>query len=831
MNFYTSVSRYGSNILYRGYSNGSPVQQRIKFKPTLYVQSQKESEWKALDGVNVEPMQFDSMREAKDFMDLYNGVKGFNIYGNTNYVAQFIQERWSGDIEFDPNVINIVNIDIEVASDEGFPEPDQAYHPVISIALKSNKDDNFYVWGLGEYDTSKAIIPNVQYMYCRDEKDLLEKFLLFWTKLKPDVVTGWNVRFFDIPYIINRMTRVLGENLTKKMSPWEIVEQRQVRYKLKEMNAYDMVGISQLDYLDLFQKFGYSYGAQESYRLDHIAYVVLGERKLSYEEFGNLHTLYKEDHQKFIDYNVKDVQLVDRLEDKMGLIVLAMTIAYKAGVNYNDTFGTTGIWDTIIYRNLCSKKIAILPNLEKRKNDYPGGYVKDPHVGMHDWVCSFDLNSLYPNLIIQYNMSPETIVEGEMNTNASVAKCLSGEVVNDTEYAMAANGVYFHKDKRGVLPAIVTAYYGERVDIKNKMLTAKKRLEKEGKSYAIERDINRYENQQMAIKILLNSLYGALGNRFFRYFDMRIAEGITLSGQLSVLKAEKAINDYMNGVLKTEKDYVIAIDTDSVYLNLSELVEKTYAGKSKEETVNYLDKVCSKAIEPVITKAFADLSEQMGAYENRMVMAREAIADRGVWTAKKRYIINVHNNEGVQYAQPKLKIMGIEAIKSSTPQICRDKFKEAFNLIMSGTNKDIQKFIADFRDEFRSQAPEDVAFPRGVSDLTKSADKKTIYGKSTPIHVRGSLLYNHLLKQHRLNNRLGEIKNGEKIKFVYLTMPNPIRENVISFPDILPKEFDLHRFIDYDTQYEKTFVEPIRLILDAIGWTVEEQSTLESFFG
>lgn len=831
MNFYTSVSRYGSNILYRGYSNGSPVQQRIKFKPTLYVQSQKESEWKSLDGVNVEPMQFDSMREAKDFMELYKGVNGFNIYGNTNYVAQFIQERWSGDIEFDPNVINIVNIDIEVASDEGFPEPDQAYHPVISIALKSNKDDNFYVWGLGEYDTTKAIIPNVQYMYCRDEKDLLEKFLLFWTKLKPDVVTGWNVRFFDIPYIINRMTRVLGENLTKKMSPWEIVEQRQVRYKLKEMNAYDMVGISQLDYLDLFQKFGYSYGAQESYRLDHIAYVVLGERKLSYEEFGNLHTLYKEDHQKFIDYNVKDVQLVDRLEDKMGLIVLAMTIAYKAGVNYNDTFGTTGIWDTIIYRNLCSKKIAILPNIEKRKNDYPGGYVKEPHVGMHDWVCSFDLNSLYPNLIIQYNMSPETIVEDKMNPNASVAKCLSGEVVNDTEYAMAANGVYFHKDKRGVLPAIVTAYYGERVDIKNKMLVAKKRLEKEGKSYAIERDINRYENQQMAIKILLNSLYGALGNRFFRYFDMRIAEGITLSGQLSVLKAEKAINEYMNGVLKTEKDYVIAIDTDSVYLNLSELVEKTYAGKSKEETVSYLDKVCSKAIEPVITKAFADLSDQMGSYENRMVMAREAIADRGVWTAKKRYIINVHNNEGVQYAQPKLKIMGIEAIKSSTPQICRDKFKEAFNLIMSGTNKDIQKFIADFREEFRSQAPEDVAFPRGVSDLTKSADKKTIYGKSTPIHVRGSLLYNHLLKQHHLNNRLGEIKNGEKIKFVYLTMPNPIRENVISFPDILPKEFDLHRFIDYDTQYEKTFVEPIRLILDAIGWTVEEQSTLESFFG
>ena len=830
MNFYTNVSRYGQNLLYRGYRNGSPIQQKIKFQPTLYAQSQNETDWKALDGVNVEPMKFDSMREAKQFMEMYAGVNGFNVYGNTKYISQFIQERWPDEVEFDPNLVNIVNIDIEVASDEGFPEPDQANHPIISIALKSNKDENYYVWGLGEYDTSKSIVSNVQYMHCRDEKELLEKFLLFWSKLKPDVVTGWNVRFFDVPYIINRMHRVIGEKLTKKMSPWEMVEQKSVRYKMKEMNTYEMTGISQLDYLDLFQKFGYSYGTQASYRLDHIAYVVLGERKLSYEEFGNLYTLYKEDHQKFIDYNIKDVQLVDRLEDKMGLIVLAMTIAYKAGVNYNDTFGTTGIWDTIIYRNLCQKKIAILPYAGKMKSDYPGGYVKDPQVGMHDWVCSFDLNSLYPNLIVQYNMSPETIVEDDRNFNASVSKCLSGEVVNDTDYAMAANGTYFRTDRRGVLPSIVTAYYSERVQMKNKMIEAQKKLEKSGKSYEVERDINRYENQQMAIKILLNSLYGALGNQYFRYFDMRIAEGITLSGQLSVLSAEKSINQYLNNVMKTDKDYVIAIDTDSVYLDMKDLVDKTYPNNSKEDTVKYLDKVCSQAIEPVITKSFDKLYKQMGGYENRMVMGREAIADRGVWTAKKRYILNVHNNEGVQYAEPKMKIMGIEAIKSSTPQICRDRFKEAFELIMSGTNKDIQTFIADFRKEFSSQNPEDIAFPRGVSDIKKNADPKAIYGKGTPIHVRGSLLYNHLLKQHRLNNRLGEIKNGEKIKFIYLKMPNPIRENVISFPDILPKEFDLHRFINYDMQYDKTFVEPIRLILDAVGWTVEEQSTLESFF-
>jgi DNA polymerase elongation subunit (family B) len=830
MNFYTNVSRYGQNILYRGYHNGSQIEHKIKFKPTLYAQSKNDTEWKSLDDVNVDSIQFDSMRDAKDFMTMYKDVNGFKVYGNTNYVSQYIQERWPNDIEFDPKLINIVNIDIEVASDEGFPEPDQAYYPVISIALKSSKDDSFYVWGLGDYDVSKSIASKVVYFKCDDERVLLEKFLLFWMKLKPDVVTGWNIRFFDIPYIINRMNRVLGNNLSNKLSPWEKVDQRQVKYKMKEMNAYEILGIAQLDYLELFQKFGYSYGNQASYRLDHIAFVVLGERKLSYEEYGNLFTLYKEDHQKFIDYNIKDVDLVDRIEDKMGLIVLAMTIAYKAGVNYTDTFGTTGIWDTIIYRYLCNKKIAVIPNIQKIKNDYPGGYVKDPQIGMHDWVCSFDLNSLYPNLIIQYNMSPETIVSDDMNPNANVHKCLSGEVRNDSKYSMAANGVYFRKDKRGVLPSIVADYYAERVVVKNKMLDAQKLLEKSGKSYEVERDINRYENQQMAIKILLNSLYGALGNQYFRYFDMRIAEGITLSGQLSVLKAEKIINEYLNGVMKSDKDYVIAIDTDSVYLDMKDLVDKTYPNNSKADTVKYLDKVCAQAIEPVINKGFDDLYNQMGAYENRMVMGREAIADRGVWTAKKRYILNVHNNEGVQYAEPKMKIMGIEAIKSSTPQICRDRFKEAFELIMSGTNKDIQKFIANFRSEFSKEDPENIAFPRGVSDMNKNADDETIYGKGTPIHVRGSLLYNHLIKEKKLTNRLGEIKNGEKIKFLYLKMPNPIHENVISFPDILPKEFDLHRYIDYDKQYEKTFVEPIKIILDSVGWTVEGQATLESFF-
>lgn len=830
--FYTSVDRHMNDILYIGYEDGSRVKKKYRFQPTLFCQSsEKQTRWTSFDGYNVEPIKFDCMSEARKFMQQYKDVDGFKVFGNTNYVAQFIAEKFPNEIKFDSQHMTIFNIDIEVASDDGFPEPDEARQPVISIALKSNKEDNFIVWGLQPYDLHESLFDNVTYFECEDEAQLLQKFLVYWYKNFPDIVTGWNIRFFDIPYLINRCMIVLGERVTKKFSPWELLSQEQVRYKLKEMNVYKITGVQQLDYLDLFQKFGYSYGNQESYRLDNIAHVVLGERKLSYDEYGSLHTLYKENHQKFIDYNIRDVDLVDRLEDKTGLIELALTIAYKAGVNYDLTFGTTGIWDSVIYRDLNNSKIAIPERVEKAKHDYAGGYVKEPKIGVNDWVCSFDLNSLYPNLIIQYNMSPETIIDGKINSNSSVKNCLEGKVVNDTEYSMAANGVYFSKKRRGVVPKMVQKMYEERVLIKQKMIEAQKRMEKEGKSYEIERDIARYENQQMAIKILLNSLYGALGNRWFRYFDMRVAEGITLSGQLSVLKAEKAINEYLNKMLKTDKDYVIAIDTDSVYINMNDIVQKTFSGKSKEETVDFLDKVCKKAIEPVIVKAFDELSNQMNAYENRMVMAREAIADRGIWTAKKRYILNVYDNEGVRYAEPKLKIMGIEAIKSSTPQICRDKFKEAFKLLISGTNKDIQKFIADFRVEFSQQNPEDIAFPRGVSNLTKNSDRKLIYGKGTPIHVRGCLMYNYLLKERSLTKRYSEVKNGDKIKFIYLKQPNPIGENVISFPDMLPKELDLNRFIDYDKQYDKTFVEPIRIILDSMGWTVEEQSTLEGFFG
>jgi len=837
MEFYTNISRYGNQLLYRGYKDGRRIQTKIPFSPTLYVPVEKSTAWKALDGKSVEPVRLETMREAKEFLERYRDVSNFEIYGNTNYIAQFVAEKFPNEIKFDPSLINITTIDIEVASDEGFPEPEQANYPITAITIKNNIDNTFYVFGLGDYDVSKSIMKDnrVKYEKCRDEHELLIKFIAHWgtPSHMPDVVTGWNIRNFDIPYIINRAARIVHEDTIKKLSPWGRVEEKQVTMQKKQVQMYDIIGVAQLDWMDLFKKFGYTFGPQETYRLDHIANVVLGERKLEYD--GTLHSLYMTDHQKFIDYNIRDVDLVDRMEDKVGLIVLCFTMAYRAGVNYNDTFGTTAIWDSLIYRYLLPQNIVVPPNKESIKEAYDGGYVKDPHCGVHDWVASFDVNSLYPNIIVQWNMSPETIVKGRHDHRVSPDSILEGYQPEKTEYGIAGSGQMFSNKKQGFMPKIIEDMYDERVKIKKLMLDAKKELEASDKSnkqeiYRIERDIARYENQQTSIKILLNSLYGALGNKYFRYFTMEIAEGITLSGQMIIRWAEKAVNEYLNKALKNqkEKDYVIAIDTDSVYVNLSEVVKVTNIS-DKAKITDFLDKLCSDSLESVLSKSFDELADKMNAYKKRLSMKREAIADRAIWTAKKRYILNVLDNEGVRYAKPKLKIMGIEAIKSSTPGTCRTAFEELFKVLINGTEAETQTFIQNYRAQFDQLPAHEKAFPRGVSSVKEYQSRDTIYKKGTPINSRAAILYNHMLQKQGLKTYT-PIKGGDKIKYIYLYPNNPMKEDVIGFVDILPPEFKLDKYIDNDKQFEKAFLEPAKLILDAIGWKAEQTASLEDFF-
>ena len=653
MRFYTNVQMVGNNFLVRGYEDGQKKIYKEEYQPTLYVKSKKESKWKTLEGDNVEPIQPGTIRDCREFYKKYDGVDGFPIYGNERYVYQYISDKYpEEEIKFDISKISLVTMDIEVQAEEGFPDPESCSEEMLTISIQDNATKQIITWGRKPYTPSQK---NVTYHHHEDEVAMLNAFLYWWSNNTPDVITGWNVRLYDIPYLCGRISRIMGEKKMKLLSPWGLVSQDEAYISGRKFNVYDIAGLTTLDYLELYKKF--TYKAQESYRLDYIAQVELGQKKLDHSEFDTFKDFYRGNWKKFVDYNIIDVELVDRLEDKMKLIELALTMAYTAKVNYVDVMYQVRMWDTIIYNYLKRRNIVIPPKDRSEKDSkFAGAYVKEPIPGKYDWVVSFDLNSLYPHLIMQYNISPETLVE-EKHPSATVDRILEEKISFEMykDYAVCANGAMYRKDVKGFLPELMEKMYAERVIFKKRMLAAKQEYEK-APSKVLEKEIARCNNIQMAKKISLNSAYGAIGNQYFRYYKLANAEAITLSGQTSIRWIENRMNGYLNNLLQTKDvDYVIASDTDSIYINFGPLVDKFFSNVNgdKAKLVTILDKICQDKLEPFIEKSYQDLSTYVNAYAQKMQMKRENIADRGIWTAKKRYILNVWDSEGVRYEDPK----------------------------------------------------------------------------------------------------------------------------------------------------------------------------------
>ena len=822
MRFYTNIVPWGNSLLLREVVNGKRVARRIKYSPTLYCPVMRETKFKTLYVRYVTPIKHQTIKEAKQWVEGYKDQPHL-VYGNTQFQYTFLNEEYGHDFEKDQ--ILITTIDIEVACENGFPNPDVADEELLSITLKNQQNKEIIVFGLHEYKSKRK---DVTYIKCNDEKDLLYEFLNFWSSNYPDVITGWNTEFFDIPYLVNRIRNVLGEDDVKRLSPWKSVHSKEVYQMGRTQMVYDIQGIAALDYFDLYRKFTYT--NQENYRLDHIAEVELGVKK-----DDNPHETFREwytnDYQSFIDYNIKDVELVDALEDKMKLIELCLTMAYAAKVNYTDVLGAVRYWDVLIHNYLMKKGIVIPQKSSKNKSaKFEGAYVKDPQVGMHKWVLSFDLNSLYPHLIMQYNISPETLKSEKTVPGMTVDKLLDKKV--DTKpldkVTMTPNGALFRTDKQGFLPEMMKEMYDDRVKYKRYMLDAKQNYVNTKDAKYI-KQISKFNNIQMAKKISLNSAYGAIGNNWFRYYSNTMAEAVTTSGQLSIRWIEKKINEYMNNLLQSKDvDYVIASDTDSVYITFDKLIEKF----NPKNPVDFLDTIAKDKIEPFIDKSYKELADYLNVYDQKMQMKREVIADKGIWTAKKRYILNAYDIEGVRYKEPELKIMGIEAVKSSTPAACRVKIKEALKILMSGSEKEMNEFIQNFRKEFMHLPPELVAYPRSVNGLSKWTESHSLFKKGAPIHVKGAILYNHLIRKNKLENRYPNIQEGDKIKFLYMTLPNIYQSSAIAFITKLPKQLNFN--IDYETQFEKSFVEPLNYIIEKINWNVDRsygtQGTLEDFF-
>ena len=834
--FFTNVLAVGNKILYRGVRDGVREQLKIEeFNPTLYVSTNKSNtEWTTVRGDNVDPIYPGDIRDCKDFIEKYKGVSGITIYGNNYWNYQYISEQFPDEVDYDLSLIKIAFLDIETESEKGFASPESPTERINAITIRIG--DQKWVFGIHEFHIEEE---NVNCIVCDNEEDLIEQFLTVWEQESPDVLTGWNVEIFDVPYLVTRITAVCGEKQAKRLSPWKIIKPKEAKRWGKETTIYNLCGIAVLDYYVLYRK--YTYVTQERYTLDHIAHTELGKKKVEYTEYTSLKDFYNRNFQKFMEYNIHDVDLVKELDEKLNLLDLHISVAYTAKINYDDAYSQVRTWDSIIYNYLQHKKMVIPMRKESHKSEkYDGAYVKEPILGFHEWVISFDLASLYPHLIMGGNISPDTIVDDnsmvpKFSVDDLLHKTVDTSFLVDLNYSMSANGQLFVRERHGFLPELMEKFYENRKTAKKKSLDYKKKLEScsESEKKELKNLVAKYNTQQMAFKIALNSAYGALGNEHFRFYDIRQAEAITKSGQLAIRWMENALNKHMNKLLRTENvDYIIASDTDSLYINANNIVSMAFKDHSdKTKIVDFVDKFCNEVLQPIINKKYAELADYMNSYQQKMEMKREVIAPRGIWTAKKRYCLDVYDSEGVRYAEPELKIMGIEVQRSSTPKVCRDKLKQAIKIMLTKTEDDLIEHIEGFKKEFYTLSAEEVAFPRGVKNMKKYSDKQTIYTKGTPIAVKGSLMYNKLLKDMAIDTKYHFIGEGDKIKFLYLKKINPLRVNVISFASKLPKEFDIEQYIDYDMQFQKTFLDPLESIAEIIKWKFEKTNDLSGFFG
>jgi DNA polymerase elongation subunit (family B) len=829
LKFYTNVSRKGNNILERGYEDGRPYKKVIPYKPYLFVNSTQDSKYKTIHDKPVSRIDFPSMKDAKNYIDSYKDVSGHEIYGLTNYEFTYIYDNFEKGFEYDFSLLNIVNIDIETMSDTGFPSVEKADKEITAITLC--KGDKSITFGCREYTKGTE---ERAYVKCKNEADLLEKFLIIWNTKKwlPDIITGWNIEFFDIPYLVNRIFNVLGESAVLKLSPFKTINLRIVRQKNgKEFNAYSILGLSIIDYYDLYKKFAQN--ERESYKLDYIAEIELGENKLDYSEYGSLHQLYVQNYEKYIDYNIHDAILIGRLENKLHYIEQVVAIAYIQRVNFENTLTTVKPWDILIHNYLMDQHIVV-PQFELDDDAEPimGGYVKEPEPGLYNWVVSVDFTSLYPSIAMQYNISPDTFVS-QFPNKPDLKDIFNGNIKNFTnqliqrDLTMTANGCLFKRNKRGFIPAIMNEFFEERKRFRVLEAEANKIYKDSNKDE--DRNVYlKYKNIQTAFKLINNSGYGALLNPYFRWFADYLGEAITSSGRMTTQYVEIKVNAWLNEIFKT-KDvvYVIYCDTDSAYITLDYLIKKTGITdirKATEAIVRFSEnKLC-----PYIDKVCKELADSLNAYEFKTSMKIEKVCDQVFFIRKKRYALNVCYEEGLYFDEPKLKVTGLETVRSSVPKVCREALKDCFKIIFQRDNDKLLQYVVDFKKKFFALKFENISKPSSVNGIDKYYDENKLVKLRCPIHVRGSIVFNEFIKKNNLTDKYELILDHDKIKFSYLKLPNPTKQNVIAIKnDNIPKELDIEEFLDYDTQYTKMFLEPLRVVCDAIGWDIERVYRLD----
>lgn len=853
---YTYYKQWGNNILFRYRKNGISHAKTINFyKPSLFtVDKSATDSQESIFGQPLKQHIFDDIRAAKAFAEQYKHVDGIEIHGNSNFGNQFVIEFYKGEMpDFKAKDIRVGILDIEVYSPDEFPEPSKAAHPINGITIYDSFTDTFYVFGMVDYVHDKQHKQvgklNVVYRKFDDEIALLTAMLMHFSEFQYDATTGWNSETFDMPYIVNRCFALVGKSLTSNsLSPFGNIRIDTFTSEYgTELMKVDIQGLPHLDYLSLYKK--HIHSPRESYKLGDIAAVELGSTKLSYEEEGSIANLFKMNPQLFTEYNVVDVLLIKQLDDKLGLLNTTYTIAYYTLSNYEDTLGTTKVWEQLVAKHLYGKNVA--PLFKKRSGvyrDFEGGYVRDPILGFIEWPFTVDLNSLYPHLEMEFNIGPETHVPREQLPRELAtlkATYTIDDLVNGTadlsalkkyDLAMTANFEFYRKDKMSFFSEIKRDLYTRRKTYKKQMLVAEQAYadaKNSGADYSqFEEQKAKFDNLQMAMKILLNAGYGAGANEHFLYFMIENAEAITTSGQLVNRYTSTRVERHLQNLLGTNEPLWVYSDTDSSFYTLKVFHDKVLSQVTDvQKKVDIIDKFIKTHVDPFIVKQTDALADMLNAYENKMVWEREVIAERCVFVAKKRYAMKVWDNEGVRYkGTPKYKIMGLEAIRSSTPEWARAYLKECYTITLEKDEEKLHDRFAEIEREFMSMPVEKIAIPRGVNQLEKWATGDgEVFKSGTPKNVKAALIHNELVDQKGL--KIKKITSGSKIKYIDLKKQNPTGFAVIGFEGYLPKEFGLEQYIDRATIFESSFKSALELFLTPVGWTAVRVVSLEDFFG
>lgn len=898
--FFLTVEQLGNTIHERYIdSNGVEQTRQIDYKPTLFYHSDVESKYKDIYGMNCKKKRFQDMKEARNWIRRMEDI-GQDAMGMDDFKLAYLSDRYPGEIHFNPALVRQCNYDIEVTAPE-FPKPNEAKYPIDALTHYDSIADKFYVFDLlnspygkvskwdpvlagkseaeGGDEIPQDILDRVVYLPFDNEQELLLEYLNLWEQQTPVILTGWNVENFDNPYVYNRLKNVFGEKTAKRLSPLRKVNSKIIADNFgDEREIITPMGISVLDYLDLYKKF--SFTNQPSYRLDYVAEYELGVGKLEYD--GPINKLRETNHQRYISYNIIDVARVQQIDKKRQFLNLALDMAYYAKMPMQCVFSPIKTWDAIIFNSLKNDNKVIPQKKHHIPQSYPGAYVKEPTPNSYKYVISADLTSLYPSIIRQVNISPETL-HGQFAVRP-LHEYIAGTAPKPSEeYSCSPNGWMYRKDIDGVVPVEIKKVFDQRKLHKGFMLAAQRnaelikealhnpksssdkseptldyRFDMEESIKAQLHDLNeaillsmldkatRTEvagmTAQICRKLLINSLYGALGNVHFRYYDLRNATAITLFGQLALQWIERRVNEFYNETLKTDNHkYVIYGDTDSIYMCVDPLIEKIGEDKFRDTNhlVDFLDKFAKEKLEPAIGRAFQDMCDYMNNKEQLMFMDREAIACPplgskglgGFWTGKKRYALNVYDMEGTRYADPKMKIMGLETQKSSTPKACQKALKECIRRMLQEGESSLQDYYKEFEQEFRKQHYMTIA---GVSSANNIAqyDDNGYPGYKCPFHIRGILAYNRATKNIPDAEAIVE---GSKVMVLPLRDQNPFGDKCIAWPSgtqINPAiREDVLKYLDYSTLFQKTFVKPLSGFTTAARINYEHVATLDDILG